>query len=344
MPDPLVPAPANAVWWTSPDIKVNHAPFFAPSGVFDGVDFDINLTHQDVQRGESNRVYLQVHNRGWKPTSAVSVRAFVADASAGLPALPNALAPPAFNLTSTAVWSPVGPAKTIAQILPNRPVVVSWDFVFPATSATHTCCLAVVSSADDPFVSPATDIATLVTADKRACLHNLHVISGPAPMSMTLVAIDFNNATDADGVVELRVRPSQFERGTISLVLPPAEITPDQKRSSGVQCLPLAPDDPLGSWYTPGSCADTDAMQERWNGLDRTRIWLFSTVGASTLAGLQLRAGETLRAAMVFSHRRDVATIIAPRVTLEQRMNGVSVGGSTFQIGFDEPQPPAPAD
>jgi len=27
LPDPLVPAPANAVWWTSPDIKVNHTPY-----------------------------------------------------------------------------------------------------------------------------------------------------------------------------------------------------------------------------------------------------------------------------------------------------------------------------
>lgn len=40
LPDPLVPSPATAVWWTSQDIKINHTPYFTPTGVFDGVDFD----------------------------------------------------------------------------------------------------------------------------------------------------------------------------------------------------------------------------------------------------------------------------------------------------------------
>ena len=135
-------------------------------------------------RGQTNRFYLQVHNRGWQPTTNVSVRAFVADASPGLPPLPNALAPPTFNLTSTAGWTPVGPAQTIADAGAEPPVVVTWDFALPlGSTATHTCCLAVVSSPDDPFTSPATDIGTLVTGDKRVCLKNLHVIDpGPAPV------------------------------------------------------------------------------------------------------------------------------------------------------------------
>jgi photosystem II stability/assembly factor-like uncharacterized protein len=222
LPDPLVPAPATADWWTSPDIKVNHTPFYSPSGtVFDGVDFDATLVHQDPHRGETNRIYLQVHNRGWQPTSNVSVRAFVADASAGLPALPNALTPPSFNLSSTANWTPVGPAQTIPLLVPNRPAMVTWDFAFPISTATHTCCLAVVSSADDAFTNPATDIGTLVTGDKRACLKNLHVIDpGPAPVGMTMAGINFNNAGKRSAVAEIIMRPTLFDRGTIGLLLP----------------------------------------------------------------------------------------------------------------------------
>src|SRR5262249_776651 len=114
LPDPFVPAPAQADWWMSPDIKVNHSPFYAPSGTaLDGLAFDLSLVHQDPYRAQTTRIYLQVHNRGWQSTANVAVRAFVADASAGLPALPNALTPPSFNLSSTVSWTPVGPPQTI---------------------------------------------------------------------------------------------------------------------------------------------------------------------------------------------------------------------------------------
>lgn len=337
LPDPLVPAPAKAEWWMSPDIKVNHSPFYAPSGsVFDGVDFDATLVHQDPYRGETNRIYLQVHNRGWQSTSNVSVRAFVADASAGLPPLPNALTPPNFNLSSTAVWTPVGPAQTIAQLVPNRPAVVTWDFPFPVSTATHTCCLAVVSSADDPFTNTATDIATLVTGDKRACLKNLHVIdSGSAPVGMTMVGIDFNNAGRRAAVAELIVRPSLFDRGRIGLLLPQIEFDETRGETVGVERVPLAPGDSIGAWYLRGKKVSEKNFDKRWRGLDRNHIWMFNPVQISRLAGIRLKAGQTLRGVLVCSHKRDVPTPVAPRVSIEQRVSGVSTGGSTFQIGYD---------
>ena len=86
-------------WWESPDIKVDTTPYYTPDAVFDGVEFDEDLVHNDPKRTEVNRFYLQVHNRGWHSTSNVKVRAFFADAHAGLPSLPNALTPPDFNLT-----------------------------------------------------------------------------------------------------------------------------------------------------------------------------------------------------------------------------------------------------
>lgn len=341
LPDPFVPSPANADWWMSPDIKVNHTPYYVPSGsVFDGVDFDTELVHQDPHRNATNRIYLQVHNRGWQPTTNVRVRAFVADASAGLPPLPNALAPPNFNLTSAAVWTPVGPAQTIPQLLPNRPVVVSWDFFFPAGTATHTCCLAVVSSPDDPFTNAATDIGTLVTGDRRACLKNLHVIDGSAPPGgggPTMAGIDFHNPGKGAALAEIVIRPSLFDRGTIALLLPPLELKKVRRALVGVERVPLAPGDPIGSWYLRGKKLDEKQMQARWRGLDRSVIWVFSPTQESRLAGIQLAPGARLRGVLVCSHKQDVPSAIAPRIAIEQRMDGVSVGGSTFQIGYDAP-------
>ena len=343
LPDPLVPAPATADWWTSPDIKINHLPFYSPSGtVFDGVDFDTTLVHQDPYRTETNRIYLQVHNRGWQPTTNVSVRAFVADASAGLPALPNALTPPNFDLSSTTQWTPVGPAQTLSVLHPNRPAVVTWDFTFPASAATHTCCLAVLSSADDPFSNPATDIATLVTGDKHACLKNLHVVDpGPAPVGMTIVGIDFNNSGRHAAIAEIIVRPSLFDRGTIALLLPKTELAETKDGSFGVQPVPLPPDDPIGTWYVRGKQTTDKDLLERWDGLDRRFIWMFSSTQVSRLAGLRLQPGRTLRAALVCSHLRDVPTPVAPRFSIEQRIGGRSVGGSTFQIAYDGAGSPA---
>lgn len=112
----------------------HHTPYYTPDLVFDGVEFD-ELTDQDPKRSQINRFYQQLHNRGWQnATNNLRVRAFLADASAGLPALPNALTPPDFNLTSTLHWTPIGPVQSVGVLEPNRPVIVSWDYVEPAGS------------------------------------------------------------------------------------------------------------------------------------------------------------------------------------------------------------------
>jgi photosystem II stability/assembly factor-like uncharacterized protein len=343
LPDPLLAAPARAQWWMSPDIKVNHLPFYMPSGtVFDGVDFDNTLVHQDPHRTEMNRIYLQVHNRGWQPTANVSVRAFIADASLGLPSLPNALSPPDFNLTNTAVWTPVGPAQTIPILHPNRPVIVTWDFTFPTSTATHTCCVAVISSPDDMFTNTATDVHALVSGDKHACLKNLHVVDpGSAPVEMTLLGIDLHNPRDRESTAEVTVRPILFERGTVGLLLPEIELAVGERGLTGVERVPLARDDPIGSWYLRGKGANEKELLKRWRGLDLSQLWAFSSTQVSRLGGIKLQPGQTLHGVVVLSHKRDVPLPTAPRVSFEQRIDRVSVGGSTFQIGYDHAAGPA---
>jgi photosystem II stability/assembly factor-like uncharacterized protein len=335
LPDPLLPAPAQAAFWMSPDIKVNHAPAFSPPGVFDGVDFDTTLIHQDAFRGQVNRFYLQVHNRGWKLTNNVSVRAFVADASAGLPDLPNALVPPLFDLANLTTWQSVGAAQTIPTLKPNRPVIVYWDYEVPAGQATHTCCLAVVSSADDPFNSVYTNIAQLVTLDKRACLKNLHIVDpGPSPMGSTMTTIDFHNPLNKVVLIDIVIRPTEFSRGRIGLLLPKVALSA-KGQSEGVTEVPLRPGDPIGSWYLrPGVKVD-EALTRRFEECDRSRIFEFDSSRVTALRGIQVPAVGTIKGIVVSSHKLDVPTIAPPRFDVIQEVGGKVAGAATFQVGYD---------
>jgi len=67
LPDPLVPAPSSANFWTSPDIKLNHEPFFTRPGVSDGVHFDTARVHQHIYRGRLShsgaKARLGIHSK-----------------------------------------------------------------------------------------------------------------------------------------------------------------------------------------------------------------------------------------------------------------------------------------
>jgi len=337
LPDPLLPAPGTANFWMSPDIKLNHAPVYVPPAVFDGVDFDTVVIHQDPYRGQSNRFFVQVCNRGWESTTSVSVRAFVADATAGLPNLPNALAPPAFDLTSTAVWQPVGPAQTIAELIPNRPVIVYWDYVLPATTATHTCCLAVVSSPDDPYTNPSNVTVTVITQDKRVCLKNLHVVDpGPGPMGMKMMTMDFHNPLGSEALIDIVIQPIGFGRGTVGLLLPKVEVH-TAKGLEGVTVIPLAPNDPLGEWYSGGSKKENQPLVERLKACDLSRVFDFNPNKTSEIRGIRLGAGQTLHGVLLASLKNDASQSALPRLQIVQRTNGAVAGGSTFQFGYDRP-------
>ena len=250
-------------WWESPDIKVNVIPYYTPDAVFDGVEFDDDVIHDDPIRDEVNRFYLQVHNRGWQETSNVRVRAFYADASAGLPPLPNALIPPDFNLTSTVDWQPIGPAKTVPLLEPNRPVIVSWDWTVPSTSATHSCLLAVVSSADDPITTTETNVNNLINSEKRACLKNLHVIDSPGPRPpQTMVTVNFNNVKDEDDVLDIIIDPIDFTEGIIGLVTEKLEFLGDEKDAlMGTGVYEVREGEDIGKWYIkPGTKEKVEAI------------------------------------------------------------------------------------
>lgn len=319
-----------AYWWESSDIKVDVLPYDTPAPVFDGVEFD-DMAHQNPRRTQVNRFYLQLHNRGWQNATGLRVRAFIADASAGLPPLPNALTAPNFDLESTVNWTPIGAAQTVATLEPNRPVIVYWDYTVPNTAATHSCVLAVISSPQDPMTNPQTNVDLLVNSEKRVCLKNLHVISGAAP-KQTLATIMFHNARDYDDVADIVIAPSEFSEGTIGLLLPPIVFVDPLRALDGVTIYPLREGEDIGQFYVePGDQTDVD-----WNRalerVDRTRLYEFDANKVSALRGIRLAKGQALQGILTVKGSRRVPHGQSQQFAVIQQQGGVTVGGSTYQL------------
>lgn len=317
-------------WWESADIKVDVTPYYSPDALFDGVEFD-ELTHEDPKRTEVNRFYLQVHNRGWQNATNVRVRAFLADASAGLPALPNALTPPDFNLTSTADWTPIGPAQTIPVLEPNRPVIASWDYTVPNTAATHSCLLAVVSSGEDPITTTETNVNLLVKSEKRVCLKNLHVVNGSSP-AQTMATILFNNALRVEDEIDIIIAPTTFSEGTIGLLLEPVSFANPDEALDGVEIYPLREGEDIGEFYIrPGTKADVD-WQRVLTKLDRRFLFEFDANKVSALRGIKMAPGQSLQGVLTFKGSKRVPHGQTQQFTVLQQQGGEIVGGSTYEL------------
>jgi photosystem II stability/assembly factor-like uncharacterized protein len=353
-------------WWESPDIKVDVAPYFAPNGLFDGVEFDNDLVHENPQRGVTNRFYLQVHNRGYNNATNVSVRAFLADASAGLPSLPNALTPPNFNL-SPGDWTPIGAAQTILVLEPNRPAIVSWDFNVPLTAATHSCLLAVVSSAEDPITTTETNVGVLIPNEKRVCLKNLHVIdASPSPFHQ-IVTINFRNVFDEEDLIDIIIRPELMDEGNIGLVLEPHEIANTERALENVEIYSLSKGEYIGEWYENFSrirvsdlthfpkgqeqiselegihannlihlTAEREQILKLRNQLieqlDYTRLYDFDTSKIGMIRGIKLQPNQVLRAVITARANKKVPYDAVQRFTVYQQQRGQIMGGNTYEI------------
>ncbi|MFC9294598.1 WD40/YVTN/BNR-like repeat-containing protein [Streptomyces sp. NPDC057010] len=180
--DPFDPSPTPGTmwWWQSPDILVD-APepnYQTPSPVDDYVALT-TIAHRTARRDRLNRFYVQVHNRGVSAATNVRVRAFLADASAGLPALPADFwsnGKPFAADPTAAAYTPLGPTRTFARLEAAEPGVAEWDYFLPATAAQHSCVLAVATCDEDPVqAAQIFDVGTLVTSKKHAALKNLQV-------------------------------------------------------------------------------------------------------------------------------------------------------------------------
>jgi hypothetical protein len=320
-------------WWHSPDTKVDVSPYYTPDAVFDGVEFDEDVTHEDPNRGEINRFYLQVHNRGWQATTNVRVRAFFTDTHAGLPSLPNALVPPDFNLTNTTVWQPVGPAQTIPLLEPNRPVIVSWDWTVPLGANTSSCLIAVVSSGDDPITTQETNIYNLIKSEKRVCQKNLHVITSPGPRpAQTMLTVKFHNAMEVADLIDIVIDPIDFTDGTIGLLLERVELANPDEALRGIEVYQLQEGEDIGSWYfRPGNKVKID-RSEIWHKVDRSRLYEFSTSKRSELHGVKIGPKQTIQAVITCKGSHRVPYGRTQKFAVMQRQGGEIVGGCTYEV------------
>ena len=174
-------------WWQCSDIKIDALEGINPSyqmktNDVDYVAFESKLEHRNPQRGRVNRVYVQLHNRGIKPATNVTVKVMYADASAGLPKLPpdfwKAFPGDSIDITQ---WKPIGAAKTILSLSPTKPAILEWDWNTPQDAADHSCLLMIADCPDDPIpaANKVFDIDNLVPNETHVGLKNLHVVDVP---------------------------------------------------------------------------------------------------------------------------------------------------------------------
>lgn len=342
-PNPNDPA-KNVYWWQSPDVKTDVSPFYAQDALFDGVEFDNELGDEDPERTNVTRFYAQVHNRGWQDSSNVKVRAFIADASAGLPNLPADFWTvfPNSDPADVSIWTPLGPARNITTLAPHTPKIVSWDYTLPMSTATHTCMLVAITSGDDPITTTELNVNNLVKNEKRVALRNLHVINdpGPAPMNM-ISSINFHNALDTGDLLDILIDPSNMRAGNIGLMFQKG-VTIREENLDGVVRYPLADGEYIGDWYRTMKDNDID-ISEILKDFDTTQIFDFSSAKRSSIMGLEVKKGEYVKALIVSKASTKADPRYKQTFDILQRQKGEIIGGSTFKAQRLEPKNPKEA-
>lgn len=150
--------------WESVDIKVDAPPFetTAPST---SVAFDA-FTDERPMGGMTNRVYVRVHNRGYRPAASVTVKLHWVYAGLTFPPLPSDFwtSFPA-NASDVSVWHPLGiqPVSglgysgcSVAGSSTDASQVVAFDFPAPLHDETlpnHYCLMALIDSPDDRLIT-----------------------------------------------------------------------------------------------------------------------------------------------------------------------------------------------
>ena len=177
-------------WWMCADVKVDAPAAGTHAYQMDVADvdyfaFETKLAHRDAQRSTAqravtNRVYVQIHNRGLQPATSVTVKLLYANGQ-------TFDLPPDFWTAfpgngATNIWKPIGAAKTIASISPTRPEMLEWDWALPADTLQRVSLLIVADCPGDPIPSANKVFAinTLVPAEKRVGMRSLSVVN-PAP-------------------------------------------------------------------------------------------------------------------------------------------------------------------
>jgi hypothetical protein len=317
-------------WWMCADAKVDSLEgmppdYQLPVAQVDYVAFESRLVHRNPKRGEVNRVYVQVHNRGLSLAAGVVVKALYAAATPSLPNLPADFWTqfPGDSLDPASEWHPIGTFKTAPPVLPTQPLVLEWDWTPPLSQPEHTCLLVVVDSPADPIptASRVTDTFQLITSERHVGLRNLHVVDagqqGPGPILAELL-MRIGGRRDLLRIPRL---PAGWSAG---LVLP--ERAAKGLKGEGFERVRL----------TKELRAALRAEQKRWEQTGRGKDPIFTSPvalaferrGAAALSGLSAgRRGYT--SFLTFQPGRRAAETT---MTIMQESKSAVVGGNTFVL------------
>jgi hypothetical protein len=327
-------------WWQCADIKTDAPPTWQlqPTEV-NYLTFETKLVHEHPEKGNQNRVYVQVHNRGPVAASAVTVKIMTAGASAGLPDLPSDFWSAWPNSAGDANWSPVGAPQTIAMLEPLRPTVLQWDWTPAPAADSHSCMLVVIDSPNDPV--PATtraifNIAQLVTTEKRAGLKNLHLVNLLANAIQPL-PLHLHASRSAAGKYKLAIPPLGSEALRIDFLFSKAlsRRFPAGKLPKGLKAtwLPAKDLERLKAFVLKQEMRGEDAWQAFLKLFDTTRQFSVDARSKGVELPLALKAGGHEQITLLARTGRlppARGAALAKLTVIQLNDDGRPVGGSTF--------------
>ena len=230
--------------WRGPDIKldtpdVNGDYQYPLTGTINFLDFvdTLNDDFRDVATHATStittRVYVQVHNRGVIPANGVQVMCLLANASAGLPALPAGYEINVQNGTAinNADWETLG-IVTLNDVRVGFPKIAAFDLTSdklppPANLAgnDHHCVLALLHHADDPYTSAQTNTDQNSRQERKSAHKNLKVVQFTGTLPAPPVVIPFRiHSTQVEDkmLMDLRINLQRYP-GKVRLFLPKIE-------------------------------------------------------------------------------------------------------------------------
>jgi hypothetical protein len=178
-------------WLTSEYTKTSTVEYTA-DGQLDYIGFHDLHGGSSPTRGDIAKVHVRVHNRGSTAATQVKVALAWADNSNPLPNLPAGFfaAFPAGQPAGGTSWPAVGTPVTIASIGPGEAGVATFDWPVSSSTPFRVRLLAVVSSAEDPFVDPGeTGSAAAALKSRFVAVHDVEMSLSARTWLIVLAAI-----------------------------------------------------------------------------------------------------------------------------------------------------------
>ena len=232
--------------WRGPDIKLDTPDAmgnyqFPLTGTIDFLQFvdELSDDFQNVATHSTatitTRVYVQVHNRGVTPADNVRVMLLLANASAGLPALPanywtNVQTGTPIN---TPDWQTVG-ITDLDDVRVGAPKIAAFNLdssMLPPPASlvgnNHHCVLALLHHTSDQYVSTQTNTDLNSKQERKAAHKNLTVVqfTGTLPTPPPIIfPLRINNALSLDKLVSRLIINLNGYKGQVRLVIPKIEL------------------------------------------------------------------------------------------------------------------------